>query len=122
MKVRNALAWGLGLAMASATAASAVAQASPWPWSPQEPQGSFTQTWHNGFRAGEDAANQDLNTKTSPDLGRHSDYRNPDLAPVATEEFQEGFRFAYQAVVDFRLHHVSDPNNVASDYGHSPSD
>jgi len=114
MKVRSAVTWGLGLAMAAATA-SAVAQASPWPWSPQEPQGTFTQTWHNGFRAGEDAANRDLDTKTPPDLSRHAGYRNPDLAPVATEEFQEGYRYAYQAVVNYRLHHVSNPDNSPSD-------
>lgn len=120
MRARSAITWGFGLAMAAAPVALAQASPSPWPWSPQEPQGYFTQTWHNGFRAGEDAANRDLNTKIAPDLSRHADYRNPDLAPIATDQFQEGFLFAYQAVVDYRLHHASNANSAASDYG--PSD
>ena len=114
MRFRRAVSWGLGCVLAAA--ANAVAQASPWPWSPQEPQGYFTQTWHNGFRAGEDAANHDLNAKFSPDLSRHAEYRNPDLAPVATEQFREGFRFAYQAVVNYRLHQAANPNGVANNY------
>jgi hypothetical protein len=122
MRFRSAIAWGFGLTMTVAAAATALAQASPWSWSPQEPQGSYSQTWHNGFRAGEVAANHDLIAKGIPDLSDHADYRNPDLAPVATEQFREGYRFAYQAVVDFRMRHAADPDNQPNDYGHSATD
>jgi hypothetical protein len=119
MKTRKAIAWGFALAMAAAASAPAVAQqVSPWPWSPEEPQGYYTQTWHNGFRAGEVAANRDMNAKSTPELSRHADYRNPDLGPISDEVFQEGFRFAYQAVVDFRLYRTASPDSAA--YG--PSD
>jgi len=120
MKTRNAIAWGFALALAAA-AAPAVAQASPspspWPWSPEEPQGYYTQTWHNGFRAGEVAANQDMDAKLLPDLRRHADYRKPDLGPISDESFQEGFRFAYQAVADFRLHQIPNQNSAVDGWG-----
>jgi hypothetical protein len=115
MKTRNAIAWGFALVMAGAASASAIGQASPWPWSPEEPQGYYTQTWHNGFRAGEDAANHDMTANSTPDLGRHAQYQNPDLGPISTEQFQDGFQFAYQAVVEFRLHRAANPNGA--EYG-----
>ncbi len=120
MNTRKAMAWGFALAMAAAASTPAVAQASPWPWSPEEPQGYYTQTWHNGFRAGEDAANHDMTANSTADLSRHAQYRNPDLGPISTEQFREGFQFAYQAVVDFRLHHVANPNRAV--YGWGPPD
>ena len=82
--------------------------------------GIYTQTWHDGFRAGEDAANHDMSAKSPPDLGRHADYRDPDLGPISREQFREGFRFAYQAVVDFRLHRVTDSDSAV--YGWGPPD
>lgn len=120
MNTRKAMAWGFALAMAAAASTPAVAQASPWPWSPEEPQGYYSQTWHDGFRAGEDAANHDMTANSTPDLGRHADYRKPDLGPISDEQFREGFRFAYQAVVDFRLYHVANPNRAV--YGWGPPD
>jgi hypothetical protein len=120
MNTRKAMAWGFALAMAAAASTPAVAQASPWPWSPEEPQGYYSQTWHDGFRAGEDNANHDMGANRSPDLGRHADYRKPDLGPISDEQFREGFRFAYQAVVDFRLYHVANPNRAV--YGWGPPD
>ena len=118
MTTRKVNAWGFALAVVAASA-SAVAQASPtpWPWCPEEPQGSYEQTWHDGFRAGEIAANQDMSAKSPPDLNRHADYRRPDLGPISDEQFREGFRFAYQAVVDFRLYHVADPNSAVFGWG-----
>jgi hypothetical protein len=120
MNTRKAMAWGFALAMAAAASTPAVAQASPWPWSPEEPQGYYSQTWHDGFRAGEDTANHDMSANRSPDLCRHADYRKPDLGPISDEQFREGFRFAYQAVVDFRLYHVANPNRAV--YGWGPPD
>jgi hypothetical protein len=105
------------MAMAATASASAAVHASRWLWSPEEPQGYYTQTWHDGFRAGEVAANHDMSADRRPDLNRHADYRNPDLGPISDEEFQEGFRFAYQSVVDFRLHHIANPDNAAYGYG-----
>jgi len=119
VKPGKAIIAGLGLVVTALAAAPGFAQASPYPWSPQEPQGSYSQTWHNGFRAGEDAANRDLTAKFSPALSRHADYRQPDLAPIAAEQFREGFRFAYQAVVDYRLHHVANANSAVNN---GPSD
>ena len=52
-----------------------------------------------------------------PDLNRHAGYRNPDIGPISDEEFQDGFRFAYQAVVDFRLHHVVNLDGAAYGWG-----
>ncbi len=122
MKTRKAISWGFALAMAAAASGPAVAQVSPspWLWSPEEPQGYYSQTWHDGFRAGEVAANLDMNAKNAPDLSRHADYRHPDLGPISDEQFQDGFRFAYQAVVDFRLHRVANPNTAV--YGWGPPD
>jgi len=117
MKTRKTIAWGFALAVAAATSATAVAQPSPWPWSPEEPQGYYSQTWHDGFRAGEVAANRDMNANRPPNLSRHADYRKPDLGPISDERFREGFRFAYQAVVDFRLHHVANPDSEAYGWG-----
>jgi hypothetical protein len=120
MKTRKAIVWGSALAMGAAAFAPAVAQESPWPWSPEEPQGYYAQTWHDGFRAGEDAANHDLSANRPPWPGRHAGYRNPDLGPISDEQFREGFRFAYKAVVNFRLYHVANPSSAA--YGYDPPD
>ena len=125
MKRPGSAAWILALALAAGCSALANAQqASPWLWAPEEPQGYLTQTWHDGFRAGETAANQDLNhdleakQQPKPDMNRHTDYRSPDLAPVEAEQYQEGFRYAYESVVDHRLNHVSNPN--PPDYAYRP--
>lgn len=106
MKIWKAILWSLGLLVAGvpaiAAAQSAPAPALKYPWQPQEPQGYYTQTWHDGFRAGAAAANLDLEKKIKPDIARHTTYRNPDLAPVASEDFQAGFAYAYQTVVAHR--------------------
>lgn len=117
MKIQKAIVWGFAAAMAAATCAPAVAQPSPWLWFPEEPQGYYTQTWHDGFRAGEVAANQDMSAKSQPDLSRHADYRNPNLGPISDELFREGFRFAYDAVVDFRLHHIANSDSAVYGWG-----
>jgi DNA-binding transcriptional LysR family regulator len=71
----------------------------PYPWQPEEPQqGYWTQTWHDGFRAGATAANQDVRAKLPPDPERHAHYSKPDLAPVASEEYRAGFVAAYNLV------------------------
>jgi hypothetical protein len=120
MKIQKAITWGFFLTLVAVGSAPAIAQVSPWPWSPEEPQGYYSQTWHDGFRAGEVAANQDMSASDAPDLSRHADYRNPDLGPISDEQFREGYQFAYQAVVDFRLHHVANPDSAA--YGWGPAD
>lgn len=110
MNLRKGILWSLGLALAAAVPAIAAAQSAhapapalKYPWQPEEPQGHYTQTWHDGFRTGATAANQDLNSKVRPDLNRHVTYDHPDLAPVASEDFREGFAYAYQAVVAHRF-------------------
>jgi len=117
MRARNAIVRGVGVAIVAAASAVAVAQASPSPWFPEEPQGYYTQTWHDGFRAGGVAANLDINAELLPDLSRHVEYRNPDLSPMSTEDFQDGFRFAYEAVVDFRVQHIAYPKSAAYGWG-----
>ncbi len=117
-RMKRSIALGFALVMAAAGSSLAVAQASPWPWFPEEPQGIYTQTWHDGFRAGGVAANRDITAKLLPELNRHPEYRKPDLSPIAAGDFRDGFRFAYQAVVDLRLHRIANPNSVA--YGWEP--
>jgi len=117
MRTPGAIVLGLASVLFFAASAGAAIKPSPWPWFPEEPQGYYTQTWHDGFRAGEIAANQDMTEKILPDLNRHAGYRNPDIGPISDEEFQDGFRFAYQAVVDFRLHHVVNLDGAAYGWG-----
>lgn len=108
MKPRKGVLLSAGLLLVPAVPAIAVAQSAPAPalkyvWQPQEPQGYYPQTWHDGFRAGATAANQDIDQKVKADPKRHGDYSHPDLAPVASEDFQAGFAYAYQAVVAHRF-------------------
>lgn len=125
MKHPGSVRWVLAVILLAGCAALARAQqASPWLWVPEEPQAYFTQTWHDGFRAGGTAANQDINhdleakQQPNPNPSRHTDFRRPDLAPVEASQFQEGYRYAYQSVVDHRLYHVSNPN--PPDYAYWP--
>lgn len=108
MKTGKGILWLLGLLLAAALPAMAGAQSAPapalkYPWQPQEPQGTYTQTWHDGFRAGATAANQDIDQRVKPNPERHATYSHPDLAPIASEQFQAGFDYAYHAVVDHRF-------------------
>lgn len=70
----------------------------PNPWQPEEPQGHWSQTWHDGFRAGASAANRDAQDEVPLDLARHELYRRPDLAPMASEDFREGYEAAFNQV------------------------
>jgi hypothetical protein len=72
----------------------------PNPWQPEEPQGYWSQTWHDGFRAGATAANADVRAELAPDPDRHRLYRQPDLAPMAGEDFRDGYLAAYKLVRD----------------------
>lgn len=127
MKTRRGTFCFAGLLAAAALPAIAIAQSAPppalkYPWQPEEPQGSYTQSWHDGFRAGATAANQDLEQKVKAAPDRHSDYSHPDLAPVASQDFQAGFAYAYNAVVAHRFnpaagHVPHDSGNYDLDYG-----
>lgn len=70
----------------------------PNPWQPEEPQGYWSQTWHDGFRAGASAANRDAHDEVPLDLARHQQYRLPDLAPMATQDFRDGYQAAFNLV------------------------
>jgi len=63
MKTPGAIVLGLASVLFFAASAGAAIKPSPWPWFPEEPQGYYTQIWHDGFRAGEIAANQDMTEK-----------------------------------------------------------
>jgi hypothetical protein len=115
--MKKAIPWALGLVIAAGSATMCRAQAPfAYNWQPEEPQGAYTQTWHDGFRAGATAANADIaqklqsrkNLQLDPD--RHTMYTHPDLAPIASEEFQAGFAFAYQEVVDHRYYRGGEHN------------
>lgn len=115
--MKKAIPWVLGLAIAAGSATVGFAQAPfAYNWVPEEPQGPYTQTWHDGFRAGATAANADIQQKIQADKklqldpGRHAMYRHPDLAPIESEEFQAGFSFAYQEVVDHRYYRGGEHN------------
>lgn len=121
--MRRALFWVLGLAIAAGGSSVGFGQAAPFQynWQPEEPQGPYTQTWHDGFRAGASAANADMEKKLQQhdnsmqlDPGRHATYQHPDLAPIASEEFQAGFAFAYQEVVDHRYYRGGEHNPADS--------
>jgi hypothetical protein len=94
-----ALVFGLALAGISAAAVHAQQQP-PNPWQPEEPQGYWSQTWHDGFRAGADAANQNVRAGQPPSPARSDQFSHPDRAPMAREDFREGFSDGYQAVYD----------------------
>lgn len=70
----------------------------PNPWQPEEPQGHWSQTWHDGFRAGASAANRDAHDEVPLSLAKHQQYRHPDLAPMASEDFRDGFEAAFNRV------------------------
>lgn len=65
---------------------------------PEEPQGDYSQDWHDGFSAGRTAANDDVQAGLVAKPDRHKEYSRPNLGPMASEDFREGFRYAYQAV------------------------
>lgn len=65
---------------------------------PEEPQGDYSQTWHDGFSAGRTAANDDVQAGLVAKPDRHKEFNRPDLGPMASEDFRQGFRYAYQAV------------------------
>jgi hypothetical protein len=103
MKFHKALPWLFAMALAVGPAVAIHAQQSqqkepPNPWWPVEPQGPWSQTWHDGFRAGADAANADVKAKRAPDPDRHAQFKQPDLGPMASEDFRDGFRYAYSLV------------------------
>lgn len=72
----------------------------PNPRQPEEPQGQWSQIWHDGFRAGASAANRDAHDEVPLDLARHAQYRRPDLAPMASEDFRDGYEAAFGMVCD----------------------
>ena len=72
----------------------------PYPWQPEEPQGHWSQTWHDGFRAGASAANRDAHDEVPLNLSNHQQFRRPDLAPVASQDFRDGYQAAYDMVRD----------------------
>ena len=127
MNTRRGILWSVGLLAAAGLPAIAAAQSAPapalkYPWQPEEPQGYYTQSWHDGFRAGATAANQDLDQKVKADPDRHRDYTHPDLPPVAGEDFQAGFDYAYRAVVEHRFNPAAGQvpyysGNYELDYG-----
>jgi hypothetical protein len=89
---------------AAQTTAAQTNHDKPFPWQPEEPQGYWTQTWHDGFRAGATAANADVHDELPPDPERHAQYSQPDLAPMANEDFRDGFQAAYELVRDHFAH------------------
>lgn len=108
MEVRTIILWSLGMALPAVLPGIAAAQSAPkpalqYPWQPEEPQGAYPQAWHDGFRAGATAANQDLDQRVKASPDRHSSFTHPDLAPVASDDFQAGFTYAYEAVVQHRF-------------------
>jgi hypothetical protein len=95
----------LGLALVGVPSASVYAQEQEQKqpfhaYPPEEPQGSYPQTWHDGFNSGRDAANHDVEAGVPAKPARHKEYSHPNLAPVASEDFREGFRVGYEAVYD----------------------
>lgn len=104
MKSRKVLVLLLGLTLVGVLSAAIYAQQpSDKPfnaYAPEEPQGSYSQTWHEGFHIGVNAANDDVKDGLPARPSRHKEFARPDLAPMATEDFQEGFRYGYQAVYE----------------------
>lgn len=99
---------GPGLVALALAGSSAFAQQTkpkpPNPWQPEEPQGHWSQTWHDGFRAGAAAANADAHAERPLDISQHREYRRPDLAPMAREDFRDGYQEAYDLVRDHMAH------------------
>lgn len=101
MKTSGSLNLLLSLVLIGFSAAAIHAQQQPPnPWQPEEPQGYWSQTWHDGFRAGADAANQNVRAGQPSNPARSDQFSHPDLAPMAREDFREGFSDGYQAVYD----------------------
>lgn len=101
--VSRKCAWMFVLALAAGPPVAIQAQQSPPPpnpWQPEEPQGHWSQTWHDGFRAGVAAANQDVRAKLRPDPTRHAQFNKPGLGPMESEDFRDGFQYAYSLVCD----------------------
>lgn len=104
MKNRTAIAWIIGLTLASGPVTMA-AMAQEGQWEPVEPQGQWSDAWHQGFHAGVDAARHDLDAGRQPDPEHHPRFRHPDVPPPMRHDFREGFRRGYHMVVEYRMHH-----------------
>ena len=103
MKFQKSLPWIFALALAAGPALAIHAQQSqqkepPNPWWPVEPQGQWSQTWHDGFRAGADAANADVKAQRPSNPASHAQFNKPDLGPMASEDFRDGFQYGYNLV------------------------
>ena len=104
MRNRTAIAWIIGLTLASGPVTMA-AIAQEGQWEPVEPQGQWSQAWHQGFHEGVDAARHDLDAGRHPDPEHHEKFRHPDVGPELRHDFREGFRHGYNMVVEHRMHH-----------------
>ncbi len=76
----------------------------------QQPPQDFNDFQRQGFRAGVEAAHEDLGNGKSPDVRRHWDYRRPHVPGGARNDFrrgyQRGYEIGYQHRGDFdRDHH-----------------
>jgi|SRR5579875_973636 len=105
MKIAKPTVWILGLALLSGPAFIAVYAQD---WEPQEPQGSWSNAWHSGFRDGVDAARHDIDAHRPPDPDHHDKFRHPDLPRDQRHDFREGFRRGYRMVYDHQMHHDHD--------------
>jgi hypothetical protein len=104
MKSRKAAVLLLGLSLvgvpSTAIYAQQVTDKTFYAFAPEEPQGSWSQTWHDGFHVGVNAANDDVRGGLASRPSRHKDFSRPNLAPMASEDYREGFNYGYQAVYD----------------------
>jgi hypothetical protein len=106
MNNKKTAAWLIGLALAAAPAMTLYGQDGPPPppppgaWQPQEPPGSWSQIWHQGFHEGVEAARHDIQSGRPADPDHHESFRHPNVPPDQRHDFREGFRRGYQAFLE----------------------
>ena len=97
MRNLKAVSWVLGLALAAGPAMIATAQEGQW--EPVEPQGQWSDAWHQGFHEGVEAARHDLYNRRHADMDDHQQFKHPDVPHDMRRDFREGFRRGYNMVM-----------------------
>jgi hypothetical protein len=85
-----ALALPLGLGMAGCSHPRPVVVYAPPP--------AYSEAAQQGYRAGVDAAQRDVDKGLRPDVARHPRFNNPPVPPPLQEDYRHGFREGYQRV------------------------